>query len=513
MSKEEEEKHSFASILSIDPYNNTYIRSVSSFLNEINSPEYQKDQFAISYLNTQGFINTQISITKNIPEEDLHDAISSKVYDDLALDQAITYQIQYIETFNNLDEDNRNFHVFVVDPLIIDETYSKTIEKIKYLDVIIPTPLLLKSLYAKDIIDTGGVHCFIYFQEDDAFVTVYNEKEYIYTKSIKYSFIQMHERFCELYGERVDYEEFIDFLSTANLKETNSDFKEFFIRLFKEIFANVNDILTYIKRAFEIEKINHVYIGLQIPSITKLDELAEVELSIKSSNFEFDYGFESSDVHVDQIHSLMHLYTMLPQGDKYNCNFTTYFRPPKFTKRASGKLIILTAASFALAFFYPVTYWSLTFAQSYQYDLLQQEYAEVHNIKITREATIKNKEADKEKMLTLLNKEQENYNDKKNTLIKIHDVKVNYPMKAKLLVLFTKDLNKYNVRVESLKYAQDEKNKTFYFDLVSSNDKKITNLVEYLTSKHEGTFHFSLNKIYFDEDEKKYFSELKVNLL
>ncbi len=515
MSKEEEKEkqHSFASILSIDPYTDTYVRGVSSFLNGVDAPEYQKDQFAISYLNTQGFINSQISITKNIPEEDLLDAISNKVYDDLALDQAITYQIQFIETFNNLDEDNRYFHVFVVDPLIIDETYAATIEKIKYLDVIIPTPLLLKSLYTKEIIDTSGVHCFIYFQEDDAFVTVYNEKEYIYTKSIKYSFIQMHERFCELYGERIDYEEFMDFLTNANLKETSSDFKEYFIRLFKEIFANINDILTYIKRAFEIEKINHVYIGMQVASVTKLDELAEVELSIKSSNFEFDYGFETSDLYIDQLHSLMQLYTMLPPEEKYNCNFTTYFRPPKFTQRASGKLIILTAASFVLAFLYPVTYWSLTFAQSYQYDLLEQEYAEVHNIKITREATIKNREADKEKMLTLLNKEKQNYNDKKNTLIKIHDVKVNYPMKAKLLVLFTKDLNKFGVKVESLSYEQDDTGKTFHFDLVSSNDKKITNLVEYLTSKHEGKFHFSLNKIYYGEDSKKYFSALKVTLL
>ena len=67
------------------------------------------------------------------------------------------------------------------------------------------------------------MHCYIYFQENDAFITIYNEKEFLYTKSINYNFLQMHERFCELYGERVEYESFIEFFSTHNLKETNSD--------------------------------------------------------------------------------------------------------------------------------------------------------------------------------------------------------------------------------------------------------------------------------------------------
>ncbi|NOR58932.1 MAG: hypothetical protein GQ474_10465, partial [Sulfurimonas sp.] len=299
MSKKTE--HSFSSVISVNPYKDTYLSGISSFLSQTDSAEYSKEQYAISYLNTKGFINSQISITKNIPEEDLHDAINNKVYDELALDQAVTYQIQFIETFNSLDEDNRNFHVFIIDPLTIEETFANVVSKIKYIDTIIPSPLLLKSLYEKEIIESSGVHCFIYFQENDAFITVYSEKEFLYTKSINYSFIQMHERFCELYGERVEYESFLEFFSTHNLKETSSDYKEYFIKLYKEIFANINDILTYVKRAYELEKIEHVYIGAQIQTVTKLDEMTEVELGIKSSNFEFDYGFESDGIYIDQL--------------------------------------------------------------------------------------------------------------------------------------------------------------------------------------------------------------------
>jgi len=517
MSKKE--KHSFSGVLSVNPYKNSYVSAVSSFLSETTSPVYNKNQYVVSYLNTKGFINSHISISKNIPDEDLYDAVYNKTYDELGLDQAVSYQIQYIETFNNIDEDNRNFHVFIIDPIVIEDVFKTTVEKIKYIDYIIPSPLLLKSLYSKEIIEDSGVHCFIYFQENDTFLTIYNEKDFVYTKSINYSFLQMHERFCELFGEMVVYEDFINFLTHENLKTTESEYKTPLIKLYKEIFANINDILTYVKRALDIDKIECVYIDTQLPSITKLDEMAEVELSVKSSSFNFDYGFESSDSHIGHLHYLMHLYTTLSEEERYSCNFTTYHRPPMFTKRESGRVILLAAASLVAAFIYPVSYWTLTYAQSLQYKLLHEEYNTIHNVKITREATLKNREADKEKISKLLAFEKQEYIEKKNTLIKIHDVKVNYPMKAALLYKFTKDLNRYRVKIESAAYSDNNETdrvdnaKELTFNLVSSNDKKITGLIKYLTKTYEDKFHFFLDEISYKKESKLYFAELKVNLL
>jgi len=506
-------EHSFSNIISINPYKNSYINGISDFLSELDSPEYKKDQFIISCLNSQGFINAQIAITKNIPEEDLLDAISNKAYEDLALDQALEYQVQYIENFNSLDGENRYFNVFIVNPQTVEETFSHVVDELKYIDVITPTPLLLKSLYSKEIIEDSGLHCFVYFQENDTFITLYNEKEFLYTKSLKYSFVEMHERFCELYGERVSYEDFMDFLSTQNLKDTTSDYKKYILKLYREIFANVNDILTYVKRAFEINKVDHLYIGSQISTQIKLNEIVEVELGIKASNFEFDYGYEYGDVYVDQVHALMHLYTTLPESERYECNFTTFLRPPKFIQRESGKIIALSVASLIIAFAYPVTYWSMTYAKTLQHELLQQEYKEVHNIRVTREATIKSKQADKDKVLKLLNQEIAEYEEKKATLIKIHEVKVNYPMKAKLSSMLIKDLNQFNIKLSSLSYREDENVKNFILSLVSSKDKDTTQLVEYLTKTYEGKFKFSLEEISFEEESEKYVSELKVIIL
>jgi hypothetical protein len=507
-------KHSFSSVVSVNAYKNTYFKGVSSFITQIDSVDYSKEQYVISYINTKGFINTQISISKNIPEEDLHDAITNKVYDELALDQAVEYKIQFIETFNSLDEENRSFHVFIIDPATIKETFADSVSKVKYIDTIVPSPLLFRSLYEKDLIESSGVHCFIYFQENDAFITIYNEKEFLYTKAINYSYLQMHERFCELYGERIEFSEFMNFVTKHNLKDTDNSFKEYIIKLYKEIFANISDILTYAKRAFELEKIELIYIGSQLNTVTKFDEICEVELSIKTKNLEFDYGLETSeDIYIDQLHALMHIYTTLENDKKYNCNFTIYHRPPEFIQRESGKFILFVVASFVVAFIYPVTYWVLTYAQGLQYDLLHNEYIDLHNKKITREATIKSKEADKAKVLTLLNKEKDDYTEKKNTLIKIHDVKVNYPMKAKLLNNFTKDFNKFSVSMESLTYLQDNSQKVFVFNLVSRKEKRITRLLKYLTKTYENKFKFALDRIEYKEESKRYFSKLKVTIL
>ncbi|WP_434636491.1 hypothetical protein MLC35_07785 [Sulfurimonas sp. NW7] len=143
-------QHSFSSVLSINPYKETYFSGISSFITETTSPKFSKDQFVISYISTKEFITAQIAISKNIPEEDLFDAISNKAYDELALDQAVEYKIRYIESFDTLDEENRYFHVFIVDPLDITNTFIKIIEKVKYIDVIHPNPLKTKFQELRD---------------------------------------------------------------------------------------------------------------------------------------------------------------------------------------------------------------------------------------------------------------------------------------------------------------------------------------------------------------------------
>ncbi len=506
-------EHSFSSVLTINPYTKEYFSATSNFLARNEAPHYAKDQYTISFLNTKSFIHTQISISKNIPEEDLYDALYNKMYDELALDQAVAYQMQYLETFWKVDEEHRYFHLFIVDPEELKETFKDITDAIKYIDTIIPSPLLFKTLYTKEIIEGSHAECFIYIEEHDASVTLYVDKEFLYTKSIKYSLHEIHERFCELYGEQIEYEYFKEFLEKTNLKKSDSPYRLTLIKIYKELFGTINEILTYIKRAYELDNINTLFIGSALYFESKLDEILEAELGIKSQVLEFDYNLESNESYIDQFHSLMYLYTTLREEERYQTNFTLFPRPPKFLKRPSGQIIAISAAALVLALIYPVTYWILAYMQDLRLELLKNEYTEIHTKRVTREATIKNKKAELEKTIALVKKEIQEFQEKKETLKKVKKVKNDYLMKAAALSELTKDLNSYRVKVDSILYEEENDQKVFTLHLVSSKSIKITKLLSHITKKYEERYHFDLDDIFFDPKHKLYFSTLKVTKL
>jgi hypothetical protein len=501
----------FTGTISINPYNRTYFKSSGRSIQQNTTPQYEKQQYVISFLNTKSFITAVIGISKNIPEDDVYYALENKVYDELALDMAVEYNIQFVPAKNMIDENDQFYHVFIVDPLTFEETFSSSVDALKYIDLILPLPLLYKTLYTKEIIETSGIQVFIYFQENDASLTLYNDQEFVYTKSLKFSFKEMHERFSELFGEPISYEQFVTFVQEEGLNVNNSEYQKYLIKLFGELFLHINDVLTYAKRAFEIEKIDDIFIGSQFGIINGLDEYAQTYLGLSAHPLDFEYDFTFNGVHADQIHLLMHLYAQLSLDERYECNFTTFHRPPPFVKRQSGKIIMLTAASLVGAMLYPVTFWSLDYVEQMHLSMLNDEFREVHNTKITREATINLKLADQKKYQTLLDDEILRYKKNEATLKKIREIKVNYPMKAKHLAAFTRDFNRYNVMIKAIEYTE-ENHKKFTFTLIAKNDKQLTDLLKFLTTNRAASYDFRMDSINFLEEDKRYSTELKAVL-
>lgn len=508
MSKSQQQTYS--TIVSANPYKGDYYVGTFNTLSLSSSPSFSKEQYSVSFLNTKGFISTLIGISKNIPDDDIYDALENKVYEELALDMAIEYQIRYVEAIHRGTEGERFFHVFVVDPLTLEQEYTRVIDTIKYIDQIIPIPLLLKSLYVKEIIDSSDVHCFIYFQENDAFFCIYNEQEFIYAKSLKFSLLQMHERFCELLGEQIDFAAFGAMLSKEGLNTSNPDYQRNLIKLFGEIFLHISDIMAYAKRAYEINRFDEIFIGTSLGSVLGLDEYAQTYLGLKTIPFDFEYGFNTEGARVDQIHQLMHLYGRLEAEERYDCNFTIFHRPPPFAKRESGKLILIAAASLAGALLYPGVYWGLSYIEEFHHAVLTKEYEQVHIEKMTREATINLKLANKNAAQTLLDEQQSAYKQKKDTLVKVHEKKVDYPMKAKIMADFTRSFNQYRVQLKTIAYSEDLNNtKTFTFGLTSSKTQDITALLKHLTDLKRDRYDFNLEMIAYDTNSSSYLSELK----
>ncbi len=501
----------YSTVVSANPYKGDWYVGTFNTISRTDSPSFSKEQYTVSFLNTKGFISTLIGISKNIPEDDIYDALENKVYEELALDMAIEYQIKYIEAHHQGAEGERYYHVFVVDPLTLEQDYAQVIDTIKYIDQIVPVPLLLKSLYVKEVIDSSDVHCFIYFQENDAFFCIYNEQEFVYAKSLKFSLKQMHERFCELLGEQLDLPSFERMLAQEGLNTTNPEYQKNLIKLFGEIFLHVSDVMTYAKRAYDLKKFDEIFIGTSAGSVVGLDEYAQTYLGLKTAPFDFNYGFDTKGEKIDQIHQLMHLYGWLDADERYDCNFTVYHRPPPFAKRESGKFILVVAASLAAALLYPGVYWGLSYAEDFRHALLTKEYEQVHIEKTTREATINLKLANKNAAQALLDEQTTAYKQKQDTLIQVHDKKVNYPMKAKILADFTRSFNQYRVQMKNLAYNEESNGtiKTFTFGLTSPSTQNITALVKHLTALKRDKYDFNIEMISYNEDEKSYLGELK----
>jgi hypothetical protein len=508
MSKSKQQTYS--TIVSANPYKGDYYIGTFDTISDITSPSFKKEQYAVSFLNTKGFISSLIGISKNVPDDDVYDALENKVYEELALDMAVEYHVKYVEAIHRSTEGDRFFHVFVVDPLTLDQEYAQVVNSIKYIDQIVPVPLLLKSLYVKELIDSSDVHCFIYFQENDAFFCIYNEQEFIYAKSLKFSLKQMHERFCELLGEQIDFLAFETMIANEGLNTSNPNYQKNLIKLFGEIFLHVSDVMTYAKRAYDIKKFDEIFIGTGAGSITGLDEYAQTYLGLKTTPFDFNYGFNTNGIKVDQIHQLMHLYGRLEAEERYDCNFTIFHRPPPFAKRDSGKLILVTAAALATALLYPGVYWGLSYVEEFHHAVLTKEYESVHIEKMTREATVNLKLANKSAAQALLDEQKTAYKQKQDTLIQVHEKKVNYPMKSKIMADFTRSFNQYRIQLKTISYNEDINNtKTFTFGLTSSNTQDITALLKHLTDVKRDKYDFNLELISYNEEEKSYLSELK----
>ncbi len=510
--KTKETTSKFTSSLSINPYSQTYYKFSDGSITIEKKPSYDKQQQTIAFLNNKSFISTLVSISKNIPEEDLQDALENKVYEELALDLAIEYSIQFVEYFEPTDETNRHYHAFVVEPEVLENEFVQTVDKIKYIDQIVPIPLLLKPLYQKELILDSGVHCFIYFQEHDAFLAIYNNQEFVYTKSLKYSMRFMHETFCELLGEQIGYDDFTNVISQEGLSTLNHEHQKHIIKLLGDTFLHVNDVLTYAKRAYNLENIDQIYMGSYVGVIPGIDEYSQTYLGIATDLFKFEYGFVSGSGYVDEMHALMHLYVQQDETEQYSCNFTIYHRPPPFSKRSSGQLLIALAASVLFAFAYPVMYWSLTYTEKVRYKILDDIYKETHATRLTREAAITLKEQQKADANALLTAEKNAYDEKKQTLIKIHDVKVNYPMKAMLVTQFTESFNKYNTQIDSIVYAENNNTKEFTFSLIAKKDRDINSLVKHLTKVQSKEYDFRLDEILFDAEAMVYIGKLKAQL-
>ena len=440
---------------------------------------YNTDNFITSYISNKDLITTSVTISRSIPEEDIEDILDIKAYEELGLDQASNYIISSYEIQNAGEE--REYHIFVAEPNNLDNLFLPIKQETKYIDLILPAPLLYKPLYSKEILQDNNTHCFVYFTQNDASVTLYKDGEYLYSKSIEFSLEQIYDKYCEHVGEKVDEEEFYSILEAEGLKTTNSAYQENFMKIFGEVFITINDIIIYAKRAFNLETIDQMFIGSERGPIIGLDDYSQNYLGLHSSDFNFNYNINNEEWYIDQYQYLMLLSSFEYMEDESKfVNLTMYPRAPSFVNRASGQFIIATFAAISLSLAYPLVYLVGSYINDAKIYGLN-----IENKKLSAEATkYKAILGEKKKEIKALDEKikalNTTYNNKAKTLTAIYDKKINYTLKSGLFHTIADELMKFDVHVDMLSTDDD----TMYVSLVSTDDRKFTELIKYISEAH-----------------------------
>lgn len=472
----------------------------------LNKLTYNTANFIISYISNKDIITTSVTISRSIPEEDIADILDIKAYEELGLGQEKSYVISSYEVESAGEE--REYHIFVAKPEELDALYLPIKQQTKYVDLIIPAPLLYKPLYTKEILQDNKMHCFVYFTYYNTSVTFYKNGEYRYSKSIEFSLEQIYDKYCELMGEKVDEQEFFSILEAEGLKTTNNDYQQNFVKIFGEVFITINDIIIYAKRAFNLETIDQMFIGSERGSIIGLDDYSQDYLGLHSSDFNFNYNVGNEEWCTDQLQYLMLLSSFEYMEDELAfVNLTMYPRAPAFVNRASGQFIISSFATISLTLAYPLVY----LIGSYINDA--KVYAlNIENDKLSQGASkYKKILSDKNKKIKILDNKIQAvstiYEGKTKTLKTIYNKKVNYRLKSGIFHTIAAELAKFDVHIDMLSTDND----LLAISLISSDDRKLTELIKYVSETHfDDVLQIDIDRIQKDPGNNYYRGLLEV---
>jgi len=466
-------------IVSIDNYTKKSYTLKGNNLSVQKKVTLKNNNVFITYLANKDMIIAPIEIGAGIMEEDLDGAIENMAYDELGLDATVEYMIHHKEIEHG--GDGRHFQLFIIEKDMYVEIFSELQKQIKYIDYIVPAPILFKSLYQTEKLQRKGVQCFLFFSENDTFVTFYKNGDYLYSKSIKYSFQQIYDKYCEMIGETVDETMFFKTLANEGMRATQADYQQNIMRLFGEIFVSINDILVYAKRAYELDNIDQMYIGSTLGPIIGLEDYTQNYLGLSSSPLEFEFDFKQDGTQIDQLQYLMMTAAQsnIIDGEEL-LNFTIYPRPPVFFKRTSGQFISATLIGTALALMPPTYFYIKSLVGDAKNALLQQKETEL-NIETNKYKKILAKKKEIiSKLDTSIKTKRKIFSSKEKTLTSVYNKKVFYKLKSEQLKYFSDDLAKFNVKTVVMQSEKD----TYYISLLSTEDEKITQLIAYISNKY-----------------------------
>ncbi len=484
-------KKNINAVVTIDIYSQKFYRFESGSFELVRKLKANKKDRYISYIANSDLIIEPMDISSHIPDDEIENVIIDKVYDELRLDTAVEYGVYPVKIGGDGSLDK--YQTIIIDKSSIKEKFQSFVKKIKYIDYVIPAPLLYKSLYSLGKLKDKQNDMFIYFGDVDTFITFYKRGEFIYSKSIDFSLKDMYARACQLAQEVfITEDEFRNSLRNGAYKEGEGRLKELLTQILNECFLSINDILVYAKRVYGLDKISKAYVGFSWGYVDGIESYVKNYLSLDSAPISSIYTSADPSKLINPIHALM-IFTEkeLEAGILDLPNLTPFPRPKPFMKRPAGIMITLGAIT-AVGISSIVIYdYVMGFTTQLNNSMLKKE-----KIKYTTEANkykalINQKQQKLKAMQKMESKLKKLYNDKKSKLKEVYNKKFKYKLKSEQLLEITKVLENYDILSKDITVTDT----MYMIDLESTDDKQITAFVKDLVKR----FNFSINDINLDD--------------
>jgi len=253
-----------------------------------------------------------------------------------------------------------------------------------------------------------------------------------------------------------------------------------------------------------------MFIGSSRGPIIGLDDYSQNYLGLQSSELNFNFDMKNDEWYTDQFQYLM-LFSSLNHIEEGSSiiNLTIFPRPPSFMNRTSGQFIISTFAAISAGLAYPLVYLlgsytndAKIYALGIQNTELKSEVVKYKKILSDKKLKISGLDKNIERLLT-------KYHAKTSTLEAIYEKKVNYNLKSGRLHVIADELNKFDVYVDLI-YTNND---VVWMSLVSSDDRKFTELIKYISDTHfEQINQIDIERMKKDSNNNYYRGILKVDL-
>ncbi|MGM9995178.1 MAG: hypothetical protein ACI35K_02035 [Campylobacter sp.] len=448
---------SIASIVSIDVAKSLAYCFEENSLKVLSLQKANKDATNIVSVKLKDIQNTHVQSILN--GEDLQKDIVVQTRKNLSLDD----EAEYIVKSRMIGENS--YESYALNYEVLSEGLQDVLLELRYIDKIIPDPFLFEGLYEAKVLNANETHCFLFLDDDDAFLALYNNGKFGFTRGFSmYSLTNLCEQYKNNAGADIELRDFLNLLKNEGVNGA-------FFSVLDDMAFYISDIFNSIASQANAD-ISKVFIGSSIGAIPGLANLINQKLYIETIDFDFNKKFEAGDLDPSCMNTIRYYYAKYILDD--SLNFTAFYRPPAFLKRDGGQFLVVVAIACVLGLITPIYelgsalyYFGINSFEESKLEDIKKELAKLEPVYESIKGQVDNQNKQ-------INELEVSIATSKRLLDESEDKKFNYRSKAEFLSDIGALISDVKVKSTHINFKNNEAN----IHIISDDDNKITALIE-----------------------------------